>query len=95
MTQNDNGPGQGRNHGETAVFTFSRKVFFWLKMDFNPKKHPKFLVCVGDFTRLKTKKQLTKICTMWTDTLVLDATLIAHNGQKTSIKRLLLNAYES
>ena len=25
------------NTGETAVFTFIRKVFFWLKMHFNPK----------------------------------------------------------
>ena len=25
MTPNDNGPGPGRNYGETAVFTFSRK----------------------------------------------------------------------
>ena len=43
MTQNDNGPGPGRNYGETAVFTFSRKVvFFWLKMGLITKKHPKF-----------------------------------------------------
>ena len=28
MTLNDNGPGLGRNYGETADFTFSRKVFF-------------------------------------------------------------------
>ena len=39
MTQNDNRPGPGRNYGETAVFTFSRKVFFWLKMHVNPKKN--------------------------------------------------------
>ena len=37
MTQNYNGPGPGRYYRETAVFTFSRKVFFWLKMHFNPK----------------------------------------------------------
>ena len=43
MTKNDNGPGPGRNYGETAVFTFGRKVFFWPKMGFNPKNHPKFL----------------------------------------------------
>ena len=43
MTQNDNGPGLGRNYGETDVFTFGQKVFFWPKMNFNPKNHPKFL----------------------------------------------------
>ena len=26
MTQNDYGPGPGRNYGETAVFTFGRKA---------------------------------------------------------------------
>ena len=34
MTQNGNGPGPGRNYGETAVFTFSRKVFFLAKNGF-------------------------------------------------------------
>ena len=43
ITQNDNGHGPGRNYGETAVFTFGRKVFFWPKMGFNTKIHPKFL----------------------------------------------------
>ena len=43
MTQNDNRPGPGQNYGETAIFTFGRKVLFLLKMGFNPKKHPKFL----------------------------------------------------
>ena len=43
MTQNDNGPGLGRNYGETDVFMFDQKVFFWPKMGFNPKNHPKFL----------------------------------------------------
>ena len=43
MTQNDDGPGPGRNYGETDVFTFGRKVVFGLKMGFNPKNHPKFL----------------------------------------------------
>ena len=28
MTQNDNGPGPGRNYGETAIFTFGLKAFF-------------------------------------------------------------------
>ena len=28
MTQKDNGPGPGRNYGETGVFTFGRKVVF-------------------------------------------------------------------
>ena len=32
MTQKDNGPGPGRNYGETGVFTFGRKVVFGLKM---------------------------------------------------------------
>ena len=41
MTQKDNGPGPGRNHGETGVFTFGRKVVFGLKMGFTPKNHPK------------------------------------------------------
>ena len=41
MTQNDNGLGPGRNHGETAAFTFGRKVVFGLKMGFTPKNHPK------------------------------------------------------
>ena len=36
MTQKDNGPGRGRNYGETGVFTFGR--FFGLKMGFTPKK---------------------------------------------------------
>ena len=38
MTHNDNGPGPGRNNGETAVFTFSRKVVFWPKMHVIVKK---------------------------------------------------------
>ena len=43
MTQNDNGPGPGRNYGEMAVFMFGRKVVFWPKIHFNPKKHQKIL----------------------------------------------------
>ena len=43
MTQKDNGPGPGRNYGETGVFTFGQKVFFCLKMGFNPNNHPEFL----------------------------------------------------
>ena len=38
MTQKDNGPGPGRNYGETGVFTF---VVFGLKMGLTPKNHPK------------------------------------------------------
>ena len=34
MTQNHNGPGLGRNYRETAVLTFSRKVFFLAKNAF-------------------------------------------------------------
>merc|ERR1712122_424851 len=41
MTQRDNGPGPGRNYGETGVFTFGRKVVFGLKMGLTPKNHPK------------------------------------------------------
>ena len=41
MTQKDNGPGPGRNYGETGVFTFGRKVVFGLKMGLTPKNHPK------------------------------------------------------
>ena len=41
MTQKDNGPGPGRNYGETGVFTFSQKVVFGLKMGLTPKNHPK------------------------------------------------------
>ena len=41
MTQNDSGPGPGRNYGETDVFTFGRKVVFGLKMGLTPKNHPK------------------------------------------------------
>ena len=41
MTQKDNGPGPGRNYGETGVFTFGRKMVFRLKMAFTPKNHPK------------------------------------------------------
>ena len=41
MTQNDNGPGPGRNYGEMGVFTFVRKVVFGLKTGFTPKNHPK------------------------------------------------------
>ena len=41
MTQKDNGPGPGRNYGETGVFTFGRKVVFGLKMSLTPKNHPK------------------------------------------------------
>ena len=37
MTQKDNGPGPGRNYGETGVFTFGQKVVFGLKMGFTPK----------------------------------------------------------
>ena len=38
----DNGPGPGRNYGETGVFTFGRKVVFGLKMGLTPKNHPKW-----------------------------------------------------
>ena len=41
MTQKDNGPGPGRDYGETGVFTFGRKVVFGLKMGLTPKNHPK------------------------------------------------------
>ena len=41
MTQKTNGPGPGRNYGETGVFTFGRKVVFGLKMGLNPKNDPK------------------------------------------------------
>ena len=41
MTQKENGPGPGRNYGETGVFTFGRKVVFGLKMGLTPKNHPK------------------------------------------------------
>ena len=41
MAQKDNGPGPGRNYGETAVFTFGRKVVFALKIGLTPKNHPK------------------------------------------------------
>ena len=41
MTQKDNGPGPGRNYGETGVFTFDQKVVFGLKMGFTPKNRPK------------------------------------------------------
>ena len=42
MTHNDNGPGPGRNYGETAIFTFGRKVFFFGKKSvFFQKKKPK------------------------------------------------------
>ena len=44
MTQKDNGPGLGRNYGETGVFTFGRKVVFGLKMGLTPKNHPKLRV---------------------------------------------------
>ena len=37
MTQKDNGPGPGGNHGETGDFTFGRKVVFGLKMGLTPK----------------------------------------------------------
>ena len=32
MTHNDNGPGQGQNYGETAVFRFGQKLVFWPKV---------------------------------------------------------------
>ena len=41
MTQNYNGPGPGRYYRETAVFTFSRKLFFLAKNALYPKKTPK------------------------------------------------------
>ena len=41
MTQNDNGPGPGRNYRERGVLTFGRKVVFGLKMGLTPKNHPK------------------------------------------------------
>ena len=45
ITQKDNGPGPGRNYGETAVFMFGRKVVFWPKiLFFNKKKKPKFAI---------------------------------------------------
>ena len=43
MTHNDKEPSPGRNYRESAVFTFGQKVFFWPKMRFVPKKHPKFV----------------------------------------------------
>ena len=46
MIQKDNGPGPGRNYGETGVFTFGRKVFFWPKNGFYPKKSPKMIFWV-------------------------------------------------
>ena len=49
MTHGDNRPGTGRNCGEKAVLTFDRKVFFWPKMYFPPKKTQKFakrLICI-------------------------------------------------
>ena len=44
MTHNDNGPGIGRNYGETAVFIFGWKTFFALKSFFFYffNKNPKF-----------------------------------------------------
>ena len=43
MNHNDNGPGLGRNYGETAVSTFGRKVFFGPKICcFSSRKQPKF-----------------------------------------------------
>ena len=41
MTHIDNGPGPGRNYGETAAFTFCRKVENGPKIRFSPKNHPK------------------------------------------------------
>ena len=41
MTHTDNGPGPGRNYGETAAFTFCRKVENGPKIRFSPKNHPK------------------------------------------------------
>ena len=42
MTQNDNGPGPGRNYGETAVFMFGRRVFILAKNAFfSQQKTPK------------------------------------------------------
>ena len=41
MTQNDNRPCPDRNYRETAVFTFSRKLFFLAKNALYPKKTPK------------------------------------------------------
>ena len=42
MTYFDYGDGPGRNYGETAVFTFCRKVENGPKIIFFPKKLPKF-----------------------------------------------------
>ena len=42
ITQKDNGPGPGRNYGETGVFTFCRKAENGPKIRFFPKKLPKF-----------------------------------------------------
>ena len=40
MTQKDNGPGPGRNYGETAIFTLSPKVIFWHKKTLGPNVKP-------------------------------------------------------
>ena len=47
MTQKDNGPGPGRNYGETGVFTFGQKVVFGLKNGSYPKK-----ITQNDFSSL-------------------------------------------
>ena len=47
MTRNDNGPGPGRIYGETTVFTFGRKVFFFAKNPFFSKKNTKTIIYLG------------------------------------------------
>ena len=46
MTRKDNEPCPGWNYREMAAFTFSRKVFFWPKMHFNPKNTQNFLMFI-------------------------------------------------
>ena len=46
ITHTDNGPGPGRNYGETAAFTFCRKVENGPKIRFSPKK-AKRLIFIG------------------------------------------------
>ena len=78
MTHNDKGRGPCRYYGETAVFTFDRKVFFGQKIVFSPKKGY-FFICqlfsvvpffLGPKTRFSARKSFFAITSNFVNGLI-------------------------
>ena len=64
MTQNDNGPGPGRNYGKMAVCV-QPKCFFWLKNEFLPKNHPKLLIFILEKATFFFKQLFLVVARTW------------------------------